>query len=74
MPQFMKNTQSLRVIGNVCGDVKGNCRGTDKRISGVLMVDKENSKLLLRVELTEDDGFTFPTEAINLLVIIINTS
>lgn len=45
--EFVKNTQSLRVIGNVCRDaVKGNCRGQRKRQSGVIMVDKENSEPL----------------------------
>ena len=44
--EFVKNTQSLRVVGNVCGDsIKGNCRGQNKK-SGVIMVDKENSEPL----------------------------
>ena len=25
--EFCKNTQALRVINNVCGEVSGNCRG-----------------------------------------------
>ena len=27
---FIKNTQALRVIDNVCCNVKGNCRGSDE--------------------------------------------
>lgn len=44
--EFVKNTQSLRVIGNVCGDtIKGNCRGQSKN-PGVIMIGKENSEPL----------------------------
>lgn len=28
--EFMKNTQALRVINSVCGNVRGNVRGADR--------------------------------------------
>ena len=30
--EFCKNTKALRVINNICGDVRGNCRGKKKRV------------------------------------------
>ena len=27
---FLKNTQALRVVNGVCGNVKGNCRGSEE--------------------------------------------
>ena len=28
--QFLKNTQTIRVINTTCLNIRGNCRGTDK--------------------------------------------
>ena len=44
--EFVKNTQSLRVVGILCHNtVKGNCRGSNHK-KGILMVDEKNSKPL----------------------------
>ena len=46
--EFCKNTQALRVINSVCGDVsRGNCRGNKRPIN----IDKENVSLQKRKRL-----------------------
>ena len=39
--EFVKNTQALRVCGNLPREIKGNCRGSSKK--RVLIFDKENT-------------------------------
>ncbi len=31
VPEFIKNTQALRVVNTTCSTVRGNCRGAQKR-------------------------------------------
>ena len=38
--EFFKNTQTLRVCGNLPTEIKGNCRGSNSK--RVLTFDKEN--------------------------------
>ena len=38
--EFVKNTQALRVCGNLPTEIKGNCRGSNSK--RVLTFDKEN--------------------------------
>ena len=41
--EFVKNTQALRVCGNLPTEVKGNCRGSySKSVKRILTFDKEN--------------------------------
>ena len=44
--EFCKNTQALRVINNVCGDVRGNCRGRKRARDDNLL--EENTPLRKR--------------------------
>ena len=43
-PEFIKNSQPLRVVNSSCSTVRGNCRGASKR-KGALTVEVDNTKL-----------------------------
>lgn len=34
--EFLENTQALRVINTVCGTVRGNVRGADKKVVSIV--------------------------------------
>lgn len=63
--EFVKNTQSLKVIGSICKDtVKGNCRGSNKRKS-TLMVSDENSLPLAAITLDIHGHINFFLTSLN---------